>query len=80
MAYYKLRGQAQETITCMRCGRQLTNKVSRHYGIGPECITKMPWIAMCAPDDIEGIKEKLADVKWEGWIIKSAILSEEEVK
>lgn len=27
---------------CCRCGKTLTDKVSRHYGIGPECILMWP--------------------------------------
>lgn len=73
MVYMKLTGRGLATCTCMRCGRELTNPISRHYGIGPECITKVPVIMHLDINDIAGIKEKLVDVTWEGWIIKSAI-------
>ena len=72
-AYYmELHGQALPVVTCMRCGRSLTNPVSRHYGLGIECIQKVgiPFEA----DDVENIKEALVDVKWTGWLPKSAIL------
>ena len=73
--YLKLHGQALPVITCMRCGRTLTNPISRHYGIGPECIQKL---GMCfAVEDVEQIKEALVDVKWEGFVPKSAILENE---
>lgn len=79
MVYMKLHGQAEPVVKCMRCGRTLTNEVSRLYGIGPECITKIPFLASLNIDDVEGIKEKLVDVTWEGWVIKSAILEKEKL-
>ena len=75
-AYYaELHGQALPVVTCMRCGRELTNPVSRHYGLGIECIQKVgiPF----SVDDVENIKEALIDVKWSGWIPKSAIENDE---
>jgi hypothetical protein len=33
----------QKTETCGVCGRNLTNKVSRDYGIGPDCRQKTGW-------------------------------------
>ena len=79
MVYMKLHGQAEPVVRCMRCGRLLTNPVSMKYGIGPECITKVPFIMDLDPNDIDGIKQKLVDVVWEGWIIKSAITEKEEL-
>lgn len=78
MVYMKLHGQAEPVVRCMRCGRTLTNHISMKYGIGPECITKVPFLASLNVDDVEGIKEKLVDVVWEGWIIKSAIIEKEK--
>ena len=77
MVHMKLRGVGKEEIHCMRCGRQLTHPVSRHYGIGPECMQKLGIVADI--DDIENIKEQLVNVEWEGWVIRSSILSQEEV-
>ncbi len=79
MVYMNLHGQAESVVKCMRCGRTLTNEVSKMYGIGPECITKVPFIMNLDMNDVEGIKKKLADVKWSGWIIKSAIIEEETI-
>ena len=62
----------------MRCGRPLTNPVSQHYGIGPECMSKLGFV--CDISDIDTIKKKLVDVVWEGWIIKSSIIEQEELK
>ena len=79
MVYMKLHGQAEPVIKCMRCGRTLTNEVSKMYGIGPECITKVPFIMDLDMNDVENIKKKLVDVTWEGWVIKSAITEKEEI-
>lgn len=77
MVYMKLHGQAEPVIRCMRCGRVLTNPVSQHYGIGPECMSKLGLV--CDIDDVETIRKKLVEVTWGGWIIKSAIIDKEEV-
>lgn len=77
MMYMKLHGQAEPVIKCMRCGRQLTNPISKHYGIGPECMAKLGIVADI--EDVEFIKKKLVDITWEGWVIRSSILEQEEV-
>ena len=77
MVYMHLHGQGQEEICCMRCGRRLTHPVSRHYGIGPECMSKLGIVADI--EDVDDIKEQLINIEWTGWIIKSAIISSEEV-
>ena len=77
MVYMNLHGQAEPVIRCMRCGRLLTNPVSQHYGIGPECMSKLGFV--CDIDDVDTIKKKLVDVTWSGWIIKSAITEKEEI-
>lgn len=77
MYYMNLHGLAKPTITCYCCGKELTNPVSRHYGIGPVCLSKLG-IAY-EIDDIDNIKEELVKIEWSGWVIKSAILRKEEV-
>lgn len=77
MVYVHLKGFAQETITCLRCGRELTNPISRKYGIGPECIQKIG--IFLDIQDVDGIKEKLVETEWTGWIIRSSILAQEEI-
>lgn len=77
MIYMKLHGLAKPTITCRCCGKELTNPVSRYYGIGPICLGKIGIVRDI--DDIETIKEDLVNITWEGWIIKSAITKKEEV-
>lgn len=79
MVYMKLHGQAEATVTCMRCHRQLTNPVSKLYGIGPECINHVPLIMDLDINDVDAIKQKLVDVTWTGWVIKSAIIEEEVI-
>ena len=79
MVYMKLHGQAEAVVKCMRCGRTLTNPVSMKYGIGPECITKVPFIMNLDMNDVDGIKQRLVDVVWTGWVIKSAVVEKEEV-
>lgn len=75
MVYMKLHGQGLPVKTCMRCGRPLTNPVSMVYGIGPECMEKLGLVREI--DEVEAIKLALTDIKWEGWIIKSAVLQKE---
>jgi hypothetical protein len=83
MVKMELWGEITEEITthCMRCGRTLTNPVSKYFGIGPECGNhgyNNPF------DDEEELKravkevdKQLREIKWTGWVIKSAI--EEEI-
>lgn len=77
MVYMKLHGMARPTITCFCCGKELTNPISRKYGIGPICLGKMG-IARDI-DDVEGISEELVNISWEGWIIKSAITEKKAI-
>ena len=78
MVYMNLHGFGQKTITCACCGKELTNPVSRHYGIGRICLGKLGIVS--AIDDVENIKEQLEKIKWSGWIIKSSITNKEEIK
>jgi hypothetical protein len=83
MVQMELWGEITEEVTthCMRCGRTLTNPVSKYFGIGPECGNhgyNNPF------DDEEELKravkevdKQLREIKWTGWVIKSSI--EEEV-
>lgn len=77
MVYMKLRGLGVKTCHCLRCGRVLNNPISKHYGIGPECMSKLGLVRDIS--DVEGIKEDLTEIEWEGWIIKSAIKNQEEL-
>ena len=75
MVYMKLHGLAKPTITCYCCGKELTNPISRHYGIGPICLSKLGIIRDI--EDVENIREDLVNITWEGWIIRSSILKKE---
>ena len=78
MLYMHLTGQAEETCTCLRCNRELTNPVSKIYGIGPECMEKLGMVRFDI-EDVEEITKKLKEVCWTGWVIKSAILNKEKI-
>lgn len=73
-----------ETDACMRCGRPLSHPVSRLYGVGPECgghahinpfETEQELYAA-----LDEVKQKLSEIKWRGWVVKSAIEQCQEVK
>ncbi len=82
MIKMKLHGDITETSICMKCGKVLTNEISKLYGLGPECgqhyyinpLTKQEF-----DNYKESIKNKLKAVEWEGWIPKVSIISMEEV-
>lgn len=83
MVQMELWGEITEDVAtyCMRCGRTLTNPVSKYFGIGPECGNhgyNNPF------DDEEELKravkevdKQLREIKWTGWVIKSSL--EEEI-
>ena len=73
----KLHGFGERTVTCMCCGKELKNPVSRFYGIGPICMGKVGIVADI--EDISTITEKLEEIEREGWIIKSAITEQIEL-
>ncbi len=71
----------EQATYCMCCGRQLTNPVSRYFGIGPEC-GGHNYIHPFDTDEelreaVNAYREKLRKVTWTGWVIKSAIIEEE---
>lgn len=83
MIYAECFGDIEKTDICMKCGKPLTNPVSRLYGLGPEC-GQHAYINPFDTEDelkerLEEVKTKLQNVKWEGWIIKSAVKDCEEV-
>ena len=83
MIYAECFGDIEKTDICMKCGKPLTNPVSRLYGLGPEC-GQHAYINPFNTEDelkehLEEVKTKLQNVKWEGWIIKSAVKDCEEI-
>lgn len=85
MVYMKLHGDILEerTFSCMKCGRALTNPVSQYFGIGPEC-GGHNYVHPFDTDEelkaaVEEYRKQLRNMKWEGWIIKSAIIEKEAI-
>lgn len=85
MVYMKLHGDIIEerVCMCMKCGRVLTNPVSQYFGIGPEC-GGHNYVHPFNTDEelkasVDAYKKQLRDIKWEGWVIKSAITERKEV-
>lgn len=86
MIKMELWGDITEEITthCMKCGKELTNPVSRYFGIGPECGAhgySHPFATDQELRDAVGkVRIQLRETKWTGWIIKSAIEEESIIK
>lgn len=84
MFYMELHGQAEPTCNCLHCGRSLTNKVSMLYGIGPICGEHYGINPFDTEEELnehfEELKKKISEIKWEGWVIKSAIKEYTELK
>lgn len=76
--------EPMETSSCMKCGRRLNHPVSKLYGIGPECGQHAHINPFETSEELhqhlEEIKVTLNNIKWEGWIIKTAIEEYKEVK
>ena len=86
MVYMKLHGDITEekTLHCLKCGRPITNPVSQYFGMGPECGCHNYINPFYSKEELENAikdyREKvLRNMTWEGWIIKSAIISEEVI-
>lgn len=70
---------------CMRCGRPITNPVSKYFGMGPECGQHNYVNPFNSTEELKKAVENyrrtyLQSIKWKGWIIKSAITFMGEVK
>ena len=84
MVYMKLHADIYAPVitSCMVCGRRLTNPVSQYFGVGPEC-GGHNYVHPFDTDEelraaVASYRSKLQNIKWEGWIIKSAIIEKEE--
>ena len=83
MVQMELWGEITDEVThsCMKCGKRLTNPVSKYFGIGPECgghnYTNPFETDEELKSAVKDMREQLKETKWTGWIIKSAI--EEEI-
>lgn len=67
----------EKTTVCMKCGRPLTNPVSQYFGVGPECGGHNYVNPFETKEELKQAvaqyRQKLNNIKWEGWIPKSAI-------
>lgn len=76
---------SEKTLRCMCCGRAITNPVSQYFGMGPECGGHKYVNPFYSEEELKQAVEQyrttvLRNIKWSGWIIKSAIIKEEEIK
>lgn len=82
MVQMELWGEITDKLNshCMKCGRTLTNPVSKFFGIGPECGGhgyNNPFDSDAELNAaVAEVAEKLRNIKWAGWVIKSAIEEE----
>lgn len=87
MYYMNLRADTDfngAQLYCMRCGRPITNKVSQYFGIGPECGQHGYTNPFKSDEELtkavdEYKKTILTNITWSGWVIKSSIVSMEEI-
>ena len=77
MYYMNLQGKAEPTSKCLVCGKNLTNPISKLYGIGPECSDKVGLIRIESEEEakekLKHIMAQIEDISWIGWVIKSSI-------
>lgn len=77
MVFMELEGNVKPTHTCICCGKPLTNPISMIYGIGPECGRHFYINPFSTEEElqehIEEIRNTICNIKWTGWVIKSAI-------
>lgn len=78
-----LQGKAEPTSRCLVCGKNLTNSISKLYGIGPECSEKVGLIRIESEEEakekLKHIMEQIDNITWTGFVIKSAIKEWEEI-
>ena len=83
MYYMNLQGKAEPTSKCLVCGKNLTNPISKLYGIGTECSEKVGIIRIESEEEakekLKHIMKQIDDIAWTGWVIKSAIKEWEEI-
>lgn len=77
-----LTGRITQTDFCLKCGKALTNEVSKLYGLGPEC-GQHYYINPLNEEEFnkykQSIEEKFNDIEWEGWLPKVSIISMEAI-
>ena len=85
--YMRCRGEifTECTEVCMRCGRPITNPVSRYFGLGPVCGHHEYINPFASEFELQKAvnayrEETLHKTVWEGWIPKSQIVSEKPIE
>lgn len=75
---------SDSTPVCMKCGKALTNPVSKYFGIGPECGSHGYINPFETTEQLNAavaqVQEELSKVTWTGWVIKSAIEGEDFIE
>lgn len=86
MVFMNLYGDIDEDNfgICVKCGATITNPVSRYFGMGPYCGGHQYINPFSTEEELLlAIKiyrtEYLNNIKWSGWIPKSAILEQKRV-
>jgi hypothetical protein len=69
----------RETVTCLRCGRELEHPISRLVGYGPICCERLgidrPDYETMTEEELEVLRGRLIAVEVEDWFPKSQIKS-----
>lgn len=74
--YVNLRGKAEPSSCCFKCGRELTHPVSLLFSIGPECgghFHESPMPKTDLEAWYEAIKKRMPDITWSGWLPKAYV-------
>lgn len=85
MVYMSLYGDILQRVTqcCMKCGRPITNPISKFFGMGPECGGHNYTHPFDTDEElkeaVENYRLQLRKITWEGWMPKSAITEQEVV-
>lgn len=86
MVYMKLHADITEEKTqrCLCCGRPITNPVSQYFGMGPECGGHNYINPFYSKEELENAvkdyrENVLRNITWEGWVVKSSIIEEEDI-
>lgn len=69
---------------CLKCGREITNEVSRYFGMGPVCGEHNYTNPFETREELRAAIEEyrqnyINKITWDGWIIKSAIVKAEVI-
>ena len=80
MVYLDLHGDTDGNPVqyCMKCGRPITNPVSRYFGLGPDCGNHGYVNPFKSDEELHSAvdtyrREVLQKMTWKGWVPKSAI-------